>query len=90
MVASYRKIHLFDVDLGTAGGGVYQESKSIAPGKTVREVEDRLVRLVPEPFKKDAHHWLILHGRYTCVARRPKCGECVIEDLCEYRAKEFA
>ena len=59
----------------------------IAPGKNVREVEDRLVRLVPEPFKKDAHHWLILHGRYVCTARKPRCGACVIEDLCEFRQK---
>ncbi|MEM8769887.1 MAG: endonuclease III [Pseudomonadota bacterium] len=59
----------------------------IAPGKTVREVEDRLVRLIPEPYQRDAHHWLILHGRYTCTARKPRCGACVIEDLCEYRQK---
>ena len=59
----------------------------IAPGKNVREVEDRLVRLVPDEFKHDAHHWLILHGRYICVARKPRCGACSIEDLCEYRHK---
>lgn len=59
----------------------------IAPGKNVREVEDRLLRLVPEPYLKDAHHWLILHGRYTCTARKPRCGACVIEDLCEYGQK---
>ena len=59
----------------------------IAPGKNVREVEDRLVRLVPEQFKQDAHHWLILHGRYVCVARKPRCGACVIEDLCEFKDK---
>jgi endonuclease-3 len=59
----------------------------IAPGKTVREVEDRLMRLVPDEFKLDAHHWLILHGRYTCIARKPRCGSCVIHDLCEYRKK---
>ncbi len=59
----------------------------IAPGKNVREVEDRLIRLVPEEFLLDAHHWLILHGRYVCVARKPRCGACIIEDLCEYRAK---
>lgn len=59
----------------------------IAPGKNVREVEDRLLRLVPEPYLKDAHHWLILHGRYVCVARKPRCGACSIEDLCEYRQK---
>lgn len=59
----------------------------IAPGKTVLEVERRLLRLVPKEFLHDAHHWLILHGRYTCVARRPRCGSCLIEDLCEYRHK---
>ena len=59
----------------------------IAPGKTVLEVEKRLLRLVPEEFKRDAHHWLILHGRYTCVARNPKCSNCSIIDLCEYRKK---
>ena len=55
----------------------------IAPGKNVLEVEKRLLRVVPEEFRLDAHHWLILHGRYTCVARKPKCGSCIIEDLCE-------
>ena len=59
----------------------------IAPGKTVLEVEKRLLRLVPEEFLIDAHHWLILHGRYTCLARKPRCGSCLIEDLCEYRHK---
>lgn len=59
----------------------------IAPGKTVLEVEKRLIRLVPEEFKLDAHHWLILLGRYTCIARRPKCQECIISDLCEYKKK---
>ena len=59
----------------------------IAPGKNVREVEDRLLRVVEPEFKQDAHHWLILHGRYTCTARSPKCGECVIRDLCEYKHK---
>jgi endonuclease III len=59
----------------------------IAPGKTVLEVEKRLLRLVPKEFLLDAHHWLILHGRYTCVARKPRCGACLIEDLCEYRHK---
>ena len=56
----------------------------IAPGKNVVEVEQRLMRTVPEEFKRDCHHWLILHGRYTCVARKPKCGECLIADLCEF------
>lgn len=59
----------------------------IAKGKTPLEVEKRLVRLTPEEFKKDAHHWLILHGRYTCKARKPECPDCVINDLCEYRQK---
>lgn len=59
----------------------------IAPGKTVLEVEKRLIRLVPEEFLLDAHHWLILHGRYTCIARKPRCGSCLIEDLCEFKQK---
>jgi endonuclease-3 len=59
----------------------------IAPGKNVREVEMKLVKFIPEEFRQDAHHWLILHGRYTCIARKPRCGSCVIEDLCEYRHK---
>ncbi len=61
----------------------------LAPGKNVREVEDKLNKYVPDEFKHDAHHWLILHGRYTCVARRPKCNTCVIQDLCEYKDKEI-
>ena len=59
----------------------------VAPGKNVVEVENRLLKFVPDEFKQDAHHWLILHGRYTCVARTPRCGSCIIEDLCEYRHK---
>jgi len=59
----------------------------IAHGKDVLEVEKRLIRLVPEEFLMDAHHWLILHGRYVCTARKPKCGSCIIEDLCEYKQK---
>ena len=59
----------------------------LAPGKTPRQVEDRLLRFTPAEFRRDAHHWLILHGRYVCIARKPRCGSCVIEDLCEYRAK---
>ncbi|GAB4259197.1 MAG: endonuclease III [Methylomicrobium sp.] len=59
----------------------------IAPGKTVVEVEKKLDRLVPKPYKKDAHHLLILHGRYTCTARKPKCPSCIILDLCEFDAK---
>ncbi|NVK38841.1 MAG: endonuclease III [Gammaproteobacteria bacterium] len=61
----------------------------IAPGKDVLEVEKRLMRLVPQEFLMDAHHWLILHGRYVCTARKPKCGSCLIEDLCEYKQKEI-
>lgn len=60
----------------------------IAHGKTPLEVEKRLVRLTPDEFKKDAHHWLILHGRYVCKARKPLCGECAIVEWCEYRKKE--
>jgi endonuclease-3 len=59
----------------------------IATGKNVREVEDRLIRLVPKEFLMDAHHWLILHGRYVCTARKPKCTACIIEDLCEFKEK---
>jgi endonuclease-3 len=61
----------------------------IAPGRTVTEVENRLLRLVPEEFKKDAHHWLILLGRYTCIARKPRCLSCRIQDLCEYPHKNL-
>ena len=59
----------------------------IAPGKDVRAVEDRLLRAVPNEFTLDAHHWLILHGRYVCQARKPKCPACLINDLCEFRHK---
>jgi len=59
----------------------------LAPAKTPREVENKLVKFVPREFLKDAHHWLILHGRYICVARKPRCSACVIEDLCEYPEK---
>jgi endonuclease-3 len=59
----------------------------IAPGKTVREVEGKLMKFVPPEFRRDAHHWLILHGRYTCKARRPACPVCIIADLCEYSHK---
>jgi endonuclease-3 len=59
----------------------------LAPGKTVRAVEDKLEKVVPQEFKRDAHHWLILHGRYVCKARRPDCPQCIIRDLCEYRHK---
>ncbi len=59
----------------------------LAKGKTVAEVEKKLDKWTPAEFKKDAHHWLILHGRYTCIARKPRCGSCVIHDLCEFRDK---
>ena len=60
---------------------------AIAPGKNVIEVEKKLLKFIPEEFLLDAHHWLILHGRYTCLARKPRCGSCAIEDLCEYKQK---
>ncbi|MFU2047463.1 endonuclease III [Avibacterium gallinarum] len=60
---------------------------NFAPGKTVLQVEEKLLKVVPAEFKVDVHHWLILHGRYTCIARKPRCGSCIIEDLCEYKDK---
>ncbi len=59
----------------------------IAKGKNVLEVEKKLLRHIPKEFMQDAHHWLILHGRYTCIARKPRCGSCLIEDLCEFKDK---
>ena len=59
----------------------------VAPGKNVLEVEMKLLKFVPKEFLLDAHHWMILHGRYICVARKPKCNACVIEDLCEFKDK---
>ncbi len=59
----------------------------IAPGKDVLAVENKLIKVVPVEFRQHAHHWLILHGRYTCVARKPKCRQCIINDLCEWRGK---
>ncbi|MDE2442326.1 MAG: endonuclease III [Betaproteobacteria bacterium] len=59
----------------------------LAPGKTVNEVEQKLLHVTPDEFKKDAHHWLILHGRYVCKARKPECVRCVVVDLCAYRGK---
>jgi endonuclease-3 len=59
----------------------------IAPGKTPLEVEERLMKFVPHPYRRNAHHWLILHGRYVCKARKPECPRCLIADLCEYRPK---
>lgn len=61
----------------------------IAPGKTVLEVELKLLKCIPREFRHDAHHWLILHGRYVCVARKPKCAICIINDLCEYKDKNL-
>jgi endonuclease III len=62
----------------------------LAPGKDVRAVEDKLLKVVPEEFKQDAHHWLILHGRYVCKARKPDCPQCIIRDLCRYPDKTVA
>jgi endonuclease-3 len=62
----------------------------LAPGRNVREVEDRLLAVVPEEFRADAHHWLILHGRYVCKARKPACPDCLIADLCRYPKKTAA
>jgi endonuclease-3 len=59
----------------------------LAPGKNVDEVEAKLEKIVPQPFRRDAHHWLILHGRYTCKARRPECWRCTVIDLCRYKPK---
>lgn len=59
----------------------------IAPGKTPLAVEQKLLKVVPDEYKQDVHHWLILHGRYTCIARKPKCQDCIINDLCEYEKK---
>lgn len=60
-----------------------------APGKNVDEVEQKLLKWVPAEFKLDVHHWFILHGRYVCLARKPRCGACIIEDLCEYKDKQY-
>lgn len=60
---------------------------NFAPGKDVMKVEEKLLKVVPAEFKVDVHHWLILHGRYTCIARKPRCNSCLIEDLCEYKEK---
>ncbi|WP_019613032.1 endonuclease III [Psychromonas ossibalaenae] len=59
----------------------------LAMGKNVDHVEEKLLKVIPAEFKVDVHHWLILHGRYTCIARKPRCGSCIIEDLCEFREK---
>lgn len=60
---------------------------NFAPGKDVVKVEEKLLKVVPDEFKVDVHHWLILHGRYTCIARKPRCGSCIVEDLCEFKEK---
>ena len=62
---------------------------NLAPGKTVLDVEKKLLKVVPKEYLHDAHHWLILHGRYVCMARKPKCAECIIHDLCEYKDKNL-
>lgn len=62
---------------------------NLAPGKTVLEVENKFLKTIPKRYLRDAHHLLILHGRYTCIARKPKCSQCCIADLCEYKAKEY-
>jgi endonuclease-3 len=62
----------------------------LAHGGTVRAVEDELVKVTPDEYKRNAHHWLILHGRYVCKARKPNCDACLIEDLCEYPEKTIA
>ncbi|MGL5985585.1 MAG: endonuclease III [Burkholderiales bacterium] len=61
----------------------------LAPGKTVDEVEQKLLKVVPRQYMQDAHHWLILHGRYVCKARKPECAQCIISDLCDYKAKSI-
>lgn len=61
----------------------------LAMGKNVDQVEDKLLKVIPAEFKVDVHHWLILHGRYTCIARKPRCGSCMIEDLCEFKDKIY-
>ena len=61
----------------------------VAPGKDVLAVEQKLLKFVPKEFLLDAHHWMILHGRYTCLARKPRCGSCIIKDLCEYKQKVY-
>ena len=62
----------------------------LAPGKTPLAVELKLLKAVPEAYRRDAHHWLILHGRYVCTARRPQCERCALVDLCEFKVKAFA
>ena len=87
MEQNFRKVEGIAVDTH-----VFRVSNrtGLAPGKTVEAVEKRLLKVTPPEFLQHAHHWLILHGRYVCVARAPKCGECLIRDLCVYRAKSGA
>ena len=67
--------------------GAPEAAVGLAPGKDPLAVEQKLLKFTPDEFKQHAHHWLILHGRYVCVARNPHCGECLIRDLCEFRGK---
>ena len=82
-----------DVSVNKATAKLYPVANRVcnrtqfAPGKNVEQVEEKLLKVVPAEFKVDCHHWLILHGRYTCIARKPRCGSCLIEDLCEYKEK---
>ena len=66
----------------------FSNRTKFAPGKTVLQVEKKLLKVIPDEFIRDAHHWLILHGRYICTARNPRCGACVIYDLCEFKGKK--
>ena len=65
------------------------QSHPLRAGQNVDQVEEKCWKVVPAEFKVDCHHWLILHGRYTCIARKPRCGSCIIEDLCEYKEKVY-
>ncbi len=91
--AEYVTIHCRTANLGwptiAVDTHIFRVSNrtKFAPGKNVDEVEQKLLKVVPAEFKLDVHHWLILHGRYTCIARKPKCGSCLIEDLCEFAEK---
>ncbi|MCB1808941.1 MAG: endonuclease III, partial [Candidatus Competibacteraceae bacterium] len=62
----------------------------LAPGATVLATEQKLLEVVPDKYKRNAHHWLILHGRYTCIARKPRCADCIISDLCEFENKTLS
>ena len=81
-------IHWHGIRLPNAMDGVPGLTfRGIAPGETVRDVEDKLMKVVPDRFLLHAHHWLILHGRYICLARKPRCPDCIINDLCQYKQK---